>query len=69
MTKSQEKLGKKVKKLRKQKGLTQEGLAEKLNISRTHMGHIEQGRKSPSLKLLSKLAKALGVKVKDIFPF
>ena len=69
MTKSQEKLGKKVKKLRKQKGLTQEGLAEKLNISRTHMGHIEQGRKSPSLKLLSKLAKALRVKVKDIFPF
>lgn len=44
-------------------------LAEKLNISRAHMGHIEQGRKKPSLDLLEDIAKVLRVKVKDIFPF
>lgn len=66
---SKEKLGNKIQELRKETGLTQEEFAEKLNISRTHIGHIEQGRKSPSLKLMEKIAKALRVKVKDIFPF
>jgi putative transcriptional regulator len=69
MAKTQEKLGNKIQKLRKETGLTQEEFAEKLNISRTHIGHIEQGRKSPSIKLMEKIAKALRVKVKDIFPF
>lgn len=62
-----EKLGKKIQKLRKNLNLTQEELAEKINISRTHMGHLEQGRKSPSLKLLAKLARKFGVKVEDLF--
>lgn len=66
---SKEKLGKKIQKLRKEAELTQEEFAEKLNISRTHIGHIERGRKSPSIKLMEKIAKALRVKVKDIFPF
>lgn len=66
---SKEKLGKRIQKLRKELGLTQEEFAEKLNISRTHIGHIEQGRKSPSIKLMEKIAKTLRVKVKDIFPF
>lgn len=66
---SQKKLGKKIQKLRKAKGLTQEEMAEKLEISRTHMGHIEQGRKAPSLKLMNKMAKFLSVKVQDLFTF
>lgn len=69
MSKAQEKLGNKIQKLRKAFGLTQEELAEKIKISRTYMGHIEQGRKSPSLKVLNKLSKTLKVKVGDILPF
>lgn len=61
------KLGRKIQHLRKSIGYSQEALAEKINISRTHMGHIEQGRKSPSLKVMEKLAKALKVKVSDLF--
>lgn len=61
-------LGKKIQKLRKTQGYTQEKLAEMLGISRAHMGHIEQGIKTPSLKLLEKIAKALKVKVSDLFP-
>ncbi len=64
-----ERLGNRIQKLRKETGLTQEEFAEKLGISRTHMGHIEQGRKTPSIKLMERIAKALHLKVKDIFPF
>jgi len=67
MATTKEKLGKRVQKLRKSLGYTQEELAEKLNISRTHMGHIEQGRKAPSLKLMDKLARALKTKVSELF--
>ena len=62
-----ERLGNKIQKLRKELGLTQEEFAEKINISRTHMGHIEQGRKSPSLKVMEKFARTLKVKVSDLF--
>lgn len=67
MSTTKERLGQKVQKLRKALGYTQEELAEKLHISRTHMGHIEQGRKSPSLKLMEKLARVLKVSVSELF--
>lgn len=63
-----EKLGRKIQKLRKGIGVSQEQFAFKVGISRTHIGHIEQGRKSPSLELLEKIARALKVKTKDLFP-
>ncbi len=65
--KAKSSLGKKIQKFRKSLGYSQERFAEMLGISRTHIGHIEQGRKSPSLKLLDKIAKALKVKVGDLF--
>jgi transcriptional regulator with XRE-family HTH domain len=69
ITKSSQKLGREIQKHRKAKGYSQEQLAELANISRAHMGHIEQGRKTPSVDLLEKIAKALKIKVRDIFPF
>ncbi len=64
---TKERLSKRIQKLRKNIRLSQEDLAEKINISRTHMGHIEQGRRSPSLKVMTKIAKALRVKISDLF--
>ena len=64
---TKERLGRKIQRLRKAMDLSQEELAAKLDISRTHMGHIEQGRKSPSLKLLSKISKALKTDISDLF--
>lgn len=66
--KTRVKVGSKIQKLRKQAGLTQEELAVKVHLSRTHIGHIEQGRKSPSIEVLEKIARTLKVKVKDLFP-
>lgn len=60
-------LGKRIQKLRKQKGFTQEELADVLGFSRVYMGYIEQGRETPSLKLLIKLARKFGVKVEELF--
>lgn len=52
-------VGKKIQKKRKEAGLTQEELADKVGISRAYMGYIEQGRYAPSLEVLEKIAKAL----------
>ena len=60
-------LGKKIQKLRKKKGLTQEELAEELGFSRVYMGYIEQGRETPSLKFLIKLSRKLGIKPEKLF--
>lgn len=60
-------LGKKVQKLRREQNLTQEDLAHELGISRVYMGYIEQGRFSPSLKLLMKISRKFKVRVEDLF--
>lgn len=61
------KLGQNIQKLRKEAGNTQEEFAEVLRLSRIHMGHIEQGRKNPSIEVLVKIAKKLKVEVSDLF--
>lgn len=67
VTQAKAKFGRKIQKRRKEMGITQEELADRLNLSRTHMGHIEQGRKSPSMEVLNKIAKALKTSPKDFF--
>lgn len=61
------KLGKRIQKLRKKADLTQEQLAEKIGISRSYMGYIEQGRYSASLEVLEKITRALKIKMNDLF--
>lgn len=62
-------LGKQIQKFRKDKGFTQEQLAEKLGITLTYMGYFEIGHRVPNLKMLCKIADILSVKVKDLIPF
>jgi len=57
----------KLKKYRRSAKMTQEDLAEKVNLSRAYIGYIEQGRNVPSLETLEKIAKALRVKLSDLF--
>ncbi len=63
-----QKLGKRIEELRKKKGLTQEELAEKAGVHRAYFWDVEAGR-NISIKTAYKVARALGVKVKDLFPF
>lgn len=62
-------LGKRIQNLRKKAGLKQYELAEKTEVSPKYIQYIEVARRTPALKTLYKIANALGVKVKDIFPF
>jgi len=55
------KLGKKIKMLREDAGLTQEKLAEISGISLDYMGKIEVNINKPGLKTILKLAKALKI--------
>lgn len=54
-------IGKRISALRKAKGMSQAGLANKLNISASTVGMYEQGRRTPSLDMLVSLALVLGV--------
>ena len=68
-TSSKQKLGKKVRELRKALGWTQENLEEYSGLDRTYISDIERGVRNPSLKSLEKLAKALKVKLSDLTDF
>jgi transcriptional regulator with XRE-family HTH domain len=53
--------------LRMSKGLSQKQLAEFLNINPSYLNQIEKGKRTPSLNLLIRIAKALEKNVKDFF--
>lgn len=63
-----QKLGEKIRKFRKQKGLTQEKLAELAKIDYSYLNLIESGKRNPSIKRLHKIARVLGVPLKDLIP-
>ncbi len=53
--------------LRKQRGLTQEELANALEVSRQTIGSLENGRYNPSITLAFKIARFFGMSIEDIF--
>ncbi len=61
--------GDKVKKLRKQKGLSQERLALNAGIERSYMGLIERGKGNPTLEKIGAVAKALGVSPQELLGY
>ena len=60
------KIGQRIRKIRKAHGLSQEELAEKVDISTTHMSHIETGNTKLSLPVLVDIAAALEVRTDDL---
>ncbi len=60
-------IGKNIKKLRKQRGLSQDKLSKLANISHNTIIKIESGAiQSPTMDTASKIAKALGVSLDDL---
>lgn len=55
-------LGRNVQQLRQAKGLSQEAFAFEAKIHRTYVSDIERGARNPTITVVEKLAKALGVK-------
>ena len=58
---------KKIRELRLAKKLTQEQLAEAVDLSVGYISALENGKKSPSLKRLEKIAGVLGVTSTSLF--
>lgn len=54
---------------RKEKGLSQATLAEKINISRTHMSRIETADCAVSLDVVFEICNVLNILEKDLFDF
>ena len=63
------KFGKHLRKLRDERGWTQEDLADKAGMHFTYIGQIERGLRNPSLVNLEKLAKALKIDSGKLLPF
>ncbi|WP_417213016.1 helix-turn-helix domain-containing protein [Bizionia sp.] len=64
-----ERLGKHLKKIRKQNGYTQEKLAFKIGIEISQISRIERGILNTSVSLIHAIAKELNVHTKDMFDF
>ena len=53
--------------LRKQRGITQEELADALSVSRQTVGSLENGRYNPSIILAFKIANYFHVTIEEVF--
>lgn len=67
MSNINEKLGKRIREIRKAKKLSQEELAYQSKTDYSYLNEIEAGKRNPSVKRINEIAKALGVSIKDLF--
>ena len=59
-------LSERLKEVRKNKRMTQQELAEKAGLHLTYVGHLELGKYHPTVYVMWKIAKALGVSTKNL---
>lgn len=62
-----EKVGSRIKELRRALELSQEKLALKAEVDRTYLAGVEQGKRNPLIKSLEKILKALEVSFGEFF--
>jgi len=60
-------LNNRLEEIRKRRGITQEDLADALEVSRQTIGSLENGRYNPSILLAFKIAKYFDMRIEDIF--
>jgi transcriptional regulator with XRE-family HTH domain len=62
-----QRLGQRVKQLRRLRGATQEQLAERMDVNPKYLSSIERGLENPTLDLLIRLARGLQVELHELF--
>lgn len=55
-----------LRRLRDQRGLSQERLAELAELHRTYVGSVERGERNISIDNMEQLARALGVQLREM---
>jgi transcriptional regulator with XRE-family HTH domain len=60
-------VGRQMQRLRKTAGLSQDELANQVELHRNYIGLIERGERNPTLLNLAKIAHALGVPLATLF--
>lgn len=58
-----------MKEFREKLGITQEALAEKVDVTRQTILFLEKGKYNPSLRLAHKIARLFNAKIEDVFSF
>jgi transcriptional regulator with XRE-family HTH domain len=66
MPESNSALGRVIRRLRNDRGISQEGLAAISGIDRTFMGEIERGEANPSFEVLQRIADGLTVRLSEL---
>ena len=64
---NQEKIGKFILELRKEKNMTQQELADKLGVTDRAISHWENGRRLPDYSLLPSLCETLSISINELF--
>ena len=60
-------LGESIRAFRKEAELSQEKLAERAELSTVFISNVERGKDTISVDALARIAKALGVSLRDLF--
>lgn len=60
-------VGKRIRELRSEQGLSQEKLALRAELDRTYIAGVEQGKRNLSIKSLEKIIIALNISFEDFF--
>ncbi len=69
MKSTKELLGARIRELRKARNLSQEQLAELIDVEPRHVSRLEVGSSYPRIDRLEKIAEALNVQLKEFFEF
>ena len=59
-------LGANLKRLRNATGISQENFATDAGLTRTYVSDLERGARNPTIRVVDKLAKALGVNLSEL---
>lgn len=60
-------MGNNIKRIRKQKGMTQGDLSEMVGVTRQYISDVENLKKIPSVKIAFDISKALGTNIYELF--
>ena len=60
------KFGKRLRQLREERGWSQEEFADRAGLHRTYVSAVERGVRNPTLSVLERLARALGVSLNHL---